>query len=416
MIKLYDGRLTDLLQNDFRNDPQVQALAYAVLQEKRRLIDLAKGTRTLAVIEELPEEILDLLSVELRTPFYDEQFPIETKRTLIKRTFIFYQYMGTPEAVNQMVSAAFPGSYIEEWFEYGGEPYHFQVIVEMSQYRQTANATDILRAVDQCKRLAAHCEGIVYQCQIGIIIGTNPHGYKYQSNWTGRTESGTEPWRSTRSGLGHAEVEVTPGADSFRYRTDLTGTKPWRDTRAGIGTGVVEIAPAAQGYTHKAKFSGQVEAGTEPQRNTRAGLGHAELAAESAAENFRYTATPAGTRPWRNTAPGIQDAALGIQAAMDGHPYTAPATGAAEAGTRPHRAVKGGAGAGEVTVEAEASGHPYAAPVAGKQAAGTVPVRNTSGGEEPGAFYAEAEGKGYCYNVKMCGRFFCNNRRREARL
>ena len=61
MIKLYNGALTDLLRNDFKYDPEVQALAYTVLQEKRRLIDLANGTRTLAVIDELPEHILDLL-------------------------------------------------------------------------------------------------------------------------------------------------------------------------------------------------------------------------------------------------------------------------------------------------------------------------------------------------------------------
>lgn len=416
MISLYDATLTDLLRNDFSHDPEALSFAYAILQEKRRLIDLAKGTRTLAVIDELPEHILDLLSVELRTPFYDEQFPIETKRDLIKRTFIFYQYMGTPEAVNQMVSAAFPGSYIEEWFFYGGEPYHFQVIVEMSQYRQAANATEILRAVDKCKRLSAHCDGIIYQCQIGIIIGTHAHGYKYKSAFTGKRQCGTVPQRSTKSGLGHAEMEVAPGEDSFRYHADLAGTKPYRSVRAGIGTGAVEIAPKADSFKYQTDSTG-----TKPRRNTLAGKGEGAVEIVPAAQGYANSSsfsgqTETGTRPRRNTATGLQDAAIGVRAAAEGYRFTATDTGKAEAGTRPQRAVRGGAGAGEVTVEAEASGYAYSVPKAGKRDSGTVPDRNTKGGDEPGAFCADADAEGYHYNVKMCGRFFCNNRRGEARL
>ena len=112
MTKLYDGLVADLIQNRAKNNPQVLSLSYAILQEKRHLIDCAKRTRTLAVIDELPEDVLDILAVELRTPFYNGTFAIATKRRLIKDTLIYYSIMGTPEAVNRMLSAVFPGSYI----------------------------------------------------------------------------------------------------------------------------------------------------------------------------------------------------------------------------------------------------------------------------------------------------------------
>ena len=90
MTNLYDGQITDLLQNGARYNPEIQALAYAVRMEKRRIIERALQTRTLAMIDELPESILDILAVELRTPFYQGDFSIGAKRELIKGTLIFY--------------------------------------------------------------------------------------------------------------------------------------------------------------------------------------------------------------------------------------------------------------------------------------------------------------------------------------
>ena len=185
MTKLYDGQITDLLQNGARYNPEIQALAYAVHMEKRRIIDHAVQTRTLALIDKLPEKILDILAVELRTPFYQEDFSIRAKRELIKETLIYYTYMGTPEAVNRMLSAVYPGSYIEEWYTYGGEPYHFQVILEMANFREPANASTIRRGIKKVKRLTAHMDGLIYQCNIGITIKTKGHGYQYRSAWTG---------------------------------------------------------------------------------------------------------------------------------------------------------------------------------------------------------------------------------------
>ena len=162
MIRLYDGQITDLLLNEARYDPEVMSLSYAILHEKRRLMDKANGTRTLAVIDELPEKVLDLLSVELRTPAYDEQFPIKTKRALIKGALSFYAKLGTPDAVNWLIGAIFGDGKIEEWFDYGGTPYYFRVSV-----RKSGSLTDIdslyqfFRLIGRVKRLSSHLESVI---------------------------------------------------------------------------------------------------------------------------------------------------------------------------------------------------------------------------------------------------------------
>ena len=69
MTNLYDGQIKDLLQNEAKYNPEVEALSYALQIEKQRIMEEADRTRTLAMIEQLPEEILDVLAVELRSPY-----------------------------------------------------------------------------------------------------------------------------------------------------------------------------------------------------------------------------------------------------------------------------------------------------------------------------------------------------------
>ena len=342
MISLYDGQITDLLANGARHNPEIKAMSWALLQEKRRIIEQAQQTRTLAMIDSLPERILDILAVELRTPFYQQDFTIESKRELIKDTLIYYTYMGTPEAVNRMLSAVFPGSYIEEWYTYGGQPYHFQVILEMSNYRETAKTSTIIKAVKKVKRLTAHLDGLVYQCNIGIVIRTHGQGYKYRSPWPGRTWAGTQPWRNKRGGLGHEELEIGTSGQGFQYEADLAGTKPWRDMRGGLEHEELEIGTDARGWAFTSESSGKAEAGTVPYRNKRGGYDDGTVEVETDAQGFSYADAPAGTKPKRSTLLRDTDDELDVLSERTAYGYTATSAGKIEAGTEPWRNKRAG--------------------------------------------------------------------------
>ena len=84
------------------------------------------SARAYAAIATMPERVLDLLAVELRTPAYDENYSIRVKRALIEGTLVFYTQMGTPAAVNKIIETIFETGYIREWWEYDGDPYHFK--------------------------------------------------------------------------------------------------------------------------------------------------------------------------------------------------------------------------------------------------------------------------------------------------
>lgn len=118
MIKLRDGQITDLLPEKIAQDIETQCLSYAIKQEHQRLLDLSDHTRTMSVIDELPERILDILAVELRTPYYQESMNLTTKREIIKRTLLWHTKAGTPSAVEELVEIVFGQGEVVEWFNF----------------------------------------------------------------------------------------------------------------------------------------------------------------------------------------------------------------------------------------------------------------------------------------------------------
>ena len=128
MINLYDGELADMLPSQMATQTQQRCISYALKKGIQWIIERANMTRTIAVIDSLPEQILDILAVEMRTPYYREEMDIEVKRRIIKRTLMWHLTAGTPGAVEELVAAVFGEGEVKEWFEYGGEPYRFKIV------------------------------------------------------------------------------------------------------------------------------------------------------------------------------------------------------------------------------------------------------------------------------------------------
>lgn len=168
MTKLYDGQVADLLRNPGKYNPEIRALSYALLQEKRRIMDAADRTRTMAMIEELPEEILDVLAVELRTPAYSESFPVDIKRTLIKGTIAFYAKLGTPAAVNWLIRSIFGNGSMEDWYTYGGDPHHFRVVIRNDDtFHSLDDLEEAIRPISAIKRLSSWLDEFVVITDMG---------------------------------------------------------------------------------------------------------------------------------------------------------------------------------------------------------------------------------------------------------
>lgn len=162
MTNLFDGQITDLLNNSMKYNPETIAMGYAVLQEKRRIMEYVDRTRLMAFVETLDERILDYLAVELRTPSYRDNYPIDVKRKLIAGTLHFYSKLGTPSAVEWIIQAIFGEGKMEEWNQYGGEPHHFRAFVGSDGVPVTQESLEeFRRSVASVKRLSSWLDSII---------------------------------------------------------------------------------------------------------------------------------------------------------------------------------------------------------------------------------------------------------------
>lgn len=170
MISFYESNITDILPEHLKYQPEVIALGYALQKANQRFIEKVNQTSVYAAIDTLPEKIIDVLAIELRTQYYDETFPLETKRELVKGTMSWYNKAGTVAAVQEMIDKVFESGYILEWFETGGEPGTFQI--STSSLITPELIAQFNEAVKSVKNVTSHLTDIVTGNKANFTIKT----------------------------------------------------------------------------------------------------------------------------------------------------------------------------------------------------------------------------------------------------
>ena len=161
MIKLSGSRFTDIMPENLASQVETKAFAYAVGRQIEKLCAYSDAARTYAAIATMPELLLDYMAVELRTPSYDENYSLKTKRALIQGSLLFYTQMGTPAAVNRIIETIFETGYIEEWYEYDGDPHHFRAYVGDGGEVGPGELEEFRRVLSSVKRLSSWLDDII---------------------------------------------------------------------------------------------------------------------------------------------------------------------------------------------------------------------------------------------------------------
>ncbi len=158
MISYYDGQLTDILPGNITKKPEVKALSYAIQQACRRIYRYSQRLYIFTNLESQPEEIVDLLASELRTQYYKSDLPLNEKRQLVKNTLIWYMSAGTPKAVEELITVAFGEGKVEEWFEYGDDPFFFKIETDTVMTQEINNFFTIM--IQHVKNTRSHLRAI----------------------------------------------------------------------------------------------------------------------------------------------------------------------------------------------------------------------------------------------------------------
>lgn len=128
MIHVKDVEILDILPHTFKTD-EYTALSKAIAAMTALLYETMSSVLFWADIENASPELLDAMAAELDAPFYSTNLSAENKQAVIAATFEYNSRIGTRSSVEALLTAAFGGGELSEWFEYGGDPYYFKVTV-----------------------------------------------------------------------------------------------------------------------------------------------------------------------------------------------------------------------------------------------------------------------------------------------
>ncbi len=111
----------------------------------------------------LPEDLLDILAGDFKIDWWDPNYSLEEKRRIFRDSWYVHKHLGTKAAVTTALRAVYPKAVVEEWFDYGGEPYHFKLKIDLSS--ETSDAARPWRALERVnfyKSLRSHIDAFEF--------------------------------------------------------------------------------------------------------------------------------------------------------------------------------------------------------------------------------------------------------------
>ena len=177
---VYDVDFTRGLPAPLQNDETMFALGKVIAAELQENIRLSRLSIIYARIDELDEEVLDILARDLRVDWYDDSYPIEAKRAVIQDGVKVHKRLGTKYAIVTALGNVFPKTEVQEWFEYGGEPFTFRVIIHSADAEKIPDwKATAFYIVNTNKNLRSHLETLILK--VDAICISTPHFFLLHS-------------------------------------------------------------------------------------------------------------------------------------------------------------------------------------------------------------------------------------------
>ena len=185
MIDVYSGELKDLWPDN--KESEFLAFSYAIKGIMDRLIEFDQHSMIYADVDNLPENILDHLAVELRAMYYTQDLDLDTKRTIIKNTLIWYMGFGTVGTMEELMQIIFGvGSVVENW-DFDDEPigpYLFDVLTDAPDSLVSWDIINyVATMVDKIKNARSQLRRIGFnrKIQSGARMATGIYSYYGQA-------------------------------------------------------------------------------------------------------------------------------------------------------------------------------------------------------------------------------------------
>lgn len=222
MIKTLDNfEIGDLLSDSLKKDKNIAALAYALTPIFQKVYS---QTQLVQMFEGIPDHLLDFVAFEEAAEFYDVNMTNEQKRLIIANSESIHKTKGTVAAIEDVIAPFFPKGKVREWFEYGGDPYHFHIYAN-EYLKNEQDIVKLFRMVNTVKRQSTRFERVFFNWKNDVPVQAVEGNNNIQIHpFTGALLCGQWPEASTLGRFIEAGT-ITMQRDSF-YKVDSTYRYP----------------------------------------------------------------------------------------------------------------------------------------------------------------------------------------------
>lgn len=161
MIDYKDYKISDNLVPALKKEP-ITSLAKLIDDFIYQHIDL-DVLLLWANIDDMKVDLLDHLAYQLHVDSYEQTDAIDVKRQLIKRSIAIHRHKGTVFAVKTAIATVFEQANLSEWFDYGGEPYHFKVDKITAALRGNKDITRLVELINQSKNVRSWLDEVSFE-------------------------------------------------------------------------------------------------------------------------------------------------------------------------------------------------------------------------------------------------------------
>lgn len=178
-MRLKELDLIEFLPQYLREDKSAQGIVYAATKLFKEIFKETEKCNIYGRIDELDSNLLDELAWQFNVPEYIPTLDIVAKRAIIKNCIQTHKRRGTVAAVEKVIEYVFANGYVEEWFEYDGDPYHFKI--------HTTNVTVTDAMINEFEKLVSSTQNVRSVLE-NVVIETGVDMSSYQGIFTHLSE------------------------------------------------------------------------------------------------------------------------------------------------------------------------------------------------------------------------------------
>lgn len=239
MRKIWTPKLTEILPESILRDDKLRASAEALDVEFEKLSAAIREVLHLPRLDELSGRILDYLAEQFHCDFYEPLYlGDDEKKSMIRESIAWHRIKGTVAAVEKIAAMVWRDCEISEWFDYGGEPYHFRI--KTHGFKSTPDGfKTFLRMINAAKNVRSVLEKIIIELPsetLKLFAGTADAHFGFKSIGLARPQD-VRVELSAGFGLGIGGIKNIP----LSYDEDPLFTNHLSAGQVALKSGMITI-------------------------------------------------------------------------------------------------------------------------------------------------------------------------------